>query len=150
MPESDWDPNDREGWRYSFGGRPVELARLLVDRLSGRNDLNLSMIFTPESREAWARAFQRGSAEWIQKSLAVSQTVRYPAPGMACVVCPVSHPDQTEDYTIENETLASVEFVTLLYDDEVHDWRIHQIGAPAPPRGLGFTPFPRDRASWAP
>ena len=42
--------------------------------------------------------------EWLQKSLASSMTIRYPAPGMAFVFFLLSHPDQTEPYTIEKET----------------------------------------------
>jgi len=144
MAEDAWDPNDRRGWRYSLGGRPFELAQILIERLCGRTDLDLSWAFTPESREAWKRTFnQEGSAdEWSRKSLAVSMTVRYPARGMALVLCPVSHPDQTEPYKIEGETMVSAEFVTLIYDDDVYDWRIHQIGAPASPNSLGLMPFP--------
>jgi len=33
------------------------------------------------------------------------------------------HPDHAEPFTIERETLASVEALTLLNDNHIHDWR---------------------------
>ena len=144
MREVEWDPNDRSGWRYSIGGRPIELARLFVDRLCGRNQLDVSMVCTSRSRAVWEHFFTETwrAEDWIQKALASSTTVRHPAPGMAFVFFLLSHPDQTEPFTIETETLASIEVVTLVYEEDVRDWRIHAVGAMGPPADLGLTAFP--------
>lgn len=143
MPEPKWDPNDRRGWRYSIGGRPVELGQLFVDCLCGRNQLNLSNICTPASLATWERFFQTEwkAEEWIQKALACSTLVRHPAPGMALVFFLVAHPDQTEPFTIEPETQVSAQIVTLLYDHDIHDWRIHAMGGMVPPADVGLVAF---------
>jgi hypothetical protein len=146
MTKVEWDPNDRRGWRYSIGGRPVELGQLFADRLCGRNDLNVSNVCTSRSRPTWERFFKTEwkADEWIQKALACSTLVRHPAPGMAFVYFLVAHPDQTEPFTIERETLASVEALTLLYDHEIHDWRVHAMGAMGPPSDVGLVAFPKE------
>jgi len=138
-----WDPNDRTGWRYSIGGRPVEIARLFDNRLCGRNELNVANICTSRSLAAWERFFKDEwkPEDWIQKALACSTLVRHPAPGMVFVFFVVAHPDQTEAFTIERETLASVEVMTLLYDNEIHDWRVHAMGGMGSPFEVGLVPF---------
>jgi hypothetical protein len=143
MPEAEWDPNDRRGWRYSIGGRPVELGQLIVDRLSGRNELNVSNVCTRASWPIWERYFKEDwkAEEWIQKALACSTLVRHPAPGMAFVLFVVAHPDQTEAFTIERETQVSAQIVTLLYDNDVHDWRVHAVGGAVPPSDVGKVAF---------
>jgi hypothetical protein len=140
-----WDPNDRRGWRYTIGGRPVELARLFDDRLCGRNELNVSNVCTSQSLVTWERFFKDEwkHEAWIQKALACSTLVRHPAQGMAFVFFLVAHPDQTEPFTIERETLASVQVLTLVYDHEIHDWRVHALGAMVSPSDLGLVAFPR-------
>jgi hypothetical protein len=142
----EWDPNDRRGWRYTIGGRPVELAQLFVDRLCGRNQLEVSNVCTNRSRPVWERFFEDEwkAEEWIQKALACSTTVRHPAPGMAFVFFLLTHPDQTEAFTIDRETLASAEALTLVYDQAIHDWRVHPMGAMGPPSDLGLVAFPRE------
>ena len=143
MSEPGWNPDDRRGWRYGIGGRPLELAICFVDRLCGRNSFDVSVMCTRSSLETWERYFRDDwkADEWLQKSLASSMTIRYPAPGMAFVFFLLSHPDQTEPYTIEKETKASIEAVTLHYDEQIHDWRVHAVGAMGPPSDLGLVPF---------
>lgn len=140
-----WDPNDRRGWRYSLGGRPVEVAGIFVDRLCGRNEIDVSLMCTRRSVATWERFFKEEwqAKVWIQKALATSTTVRHPAPGMAYVMLLLAHPDQTEAFTIEKETLVSAEVVCLLYDEEIHDWRVHTIGGMVSPADVGRVAFPK-------
>ncbi len=142
MPD-EWDPNDSRGWRYSLGGRPVDLAQQFVERLCGRNPLNVSNVCTSTSRATWERYFTEEwrAEEWIQKALACSTLVRHPAPGMAFVMFVVAHPDQTEAFIIERETQVSAQVVTLLYDHDIHDWRVHAVGAIVPPPDVGKVAF---------
>jgi hypothetical protein len=128
-----------------LGGRPVEVAQTLVDRLCGRNEVDVSLVCSRRSLPTWERFFKEEwkAKDWIQKALATSTTVRHPAPGMAYVMLLLTHPDQTEAFTIDKETLVSAEVVSLLYDQEIHDWRVHSVGGMAPPSDVGLVAFPR-------
>jgi hypothetical protein len=116
-----------------------------VDRLCGENQIDVSLLCSRRSLPTWERFFkvEWQAKDWIQKALATSTTVRHPAPRMAYVMLMITHPDQTEAFGIDHDTLVSAEVVTLLYDQEIHDWRVHSVGGMAPPADVGLAAFPR-------
>ena len=146
---SDWDFDDRRGWRYSTGGRPIDLAWKMLELLSaeqpGPDDPTiLSTLVTEESLAYWRKALASDPErlEWRQRYLGLLPMVRHPAPGLAYVFALPGHPDQTEPVVIERKTKATVFIFTLVYDEDLHDWKIHSLGPPTPPAALGKTPFP--------
>ena len=144
----EWDFDDRRGWRYSTGGRPVELAWQMLSLLSGEQpapeDLTtLSSIVTDASLTNWKTALdsEQDRLIWRQRHLGLLPVVRHPAPDIAYVFALPGHPDQTEPVLIEKSTKATAFIFTLVYDDEIHDWKIHSLGSPTPPDDLEKTPF---------
>ena len=141
-----WSFDDRTGWRYSYGGRPVEQTSRFLRLLTGedRVDIHLLSIVTDASLDTWQRFFD--GSEWSadsykKKNLGLMPLVRHPAPDMAYVFCPLIHPDQTEQFTIDKETQASVEIATLLYDVKIRDWKVHTLGGPISPHDVEIEPF---------
>jgi hypothetical protein len=150
MSDPGWDFDDRRGWRYSTGGRPVELAlqllRLLIAEEPIPEDTTpLSGLVTAASLSNWETTIgsEQERLVWRQRNLGLLQLVRHPAPDMAYVFALPVHPDQTETVVIEKTTKVTAFIFTLVYDHEIHDWKIHALGPPAPPAALGKTPFPR-------
>lgn len=143
--ETHWT-DDRDGWRYSESTRPVELAILLTAVLCGwRSVADVEALLTAglAPRLTQYLAEDWNPADWVRLAMGVSTTVRHPGPGMAYVLLPHLHPDQDEAFVIEKETLKPVTWVTLLYDDDAEDWRIHQVGEAVRPEDLGISPYPR-------
>lgn len=137
--------DDISGWRYSYGGRPFELARTFLDLLTGKADaIPLVSLVTQKSLATWTAFFKTvNHEEWRQKSYGIAPMVRHPGPDICYVMCMVMHPDQTEPVVIKETTKVSADLLTLLYDNEVRDWRVHCLGAPAPPESVGREPFPK-------
>ena len=131
--------------RYSLGGRPVELTGVWLAMLRGEIRGDYTSLVTEQSRSTWERFFESEweAAEYVRRAHGDSTMVRHPGPGIAYVFCLIGHPDQTEPFTIEKQTKASVDVLTLLYDSDIHDCRVHQFGAPTPSEAVGLASFPR-------
>ncbi len=120
---------------------------MMLDLLKAeKSDLTvvpLSGLVTASSLPRWKAVLDSADQgrQWRQRNNGIMPLVRHPAPNIAYVFCPLMHPDQTEPVVIERETQASADIFTLVYDDEIHDWKIHQFGAPASPQDLGEVPF---------
>lgn len=147
---SEWDFDDRRGWRYTTGGRPVELAWQMLSLLSAEEPANedktaLSGLVTESSRDYWEGAIDSEGERlaWRRRHLGLLPLVRHPAPDVAYVFALPGHPDQTEPVVIERTTKATAFIFTLVYDHDVHDWKIHALGPPTTPAALDKTPFPR-------
>ena len=146
---AEWDFDDRRGWRYSTGGRPVELAWQMLRLLSGEQpapeDLDDPLLHCHGREPDKSAVFQLDSEQdrltWRQWHLGLLPVVRHPAPDIAYVFALRGHPDQTEPVLIEKTTKATAFIFTLVYDDEIHQWKIHSLGRPTPPDDLGKTPF---------
>jgi len=96
---------------------------------------------TASSWSKWEADIQAGlPTPWLNQLLHMSTRVRYPAEGMAYVVCVIAHPDQDEPFTIEKEGLFPAHVITLLWEQEA--WKVHQVGGDAvPPHAVGKKAF---------
>ena len=131
---------DRSEWRYEDGGPALLAAHTFIgllkspdlsDRLAEVKDL-----VTAESWPTWTAHIQEGlSAPFLNEFTHQSTRVRYPAEGMAYVLYPVLHPDQTDPVTIETPTVMAANWVTLLLEGD--QWKVHQIGELVAPAALG-------------
>lgn len=137
------DLDEISGWRYTYGGRPFELARIFLDLLTGKADaVPLVSVVSEASLKTWTAFFETiNHEEWIQKSYGIAPMVRHPGPDISYVLCVVMHPDQTEAVVIMETTKVTADLITLLYEADVQDWRIHSLGAPAPPESVGRETF---------
>ena len=148
MTLRDFDPNDRDGWRYSFGGRPVEVTSLFLGLIRGelRGGAHLADAVTIASLATWeAYVSDNQRIENQHRTWEISLTVRHPGPDICYVFCLPGHPDQTEP-VLRGEAgpeLVTAEIVTLLYDSTVHDWRVHTFGGMLDPADVGLERFPK-------
>jgi len=92
---------------------------------------------TPVSWPIWQRIIREGGVDLhhLLKFTHWSQTVRYPADGMAFVTCPITHPDHTEEFVIEEATHVWANIVTLVLGQG--KWGVHQMGEIVAPAALG-------------
>ena len=136
---------DRSKWRYEDGGKPLEVAKNFVqllrsDDVVARLDEVKNMV-TAASWPIWQRIIREGGVDphHLLQFTHWSQTVRYPADGMAFVTCPITHPDHTEEFVIEQPAQIWANIVTLVL--EAGDWRVFQIGEIVSPAAVGMQAY---------
>jgi hypothetical protein len=132
---------NRSKWRYEEGGKPLDVASSFIDLLKsddvkGRLTELKSMV-SAASWPTWGRTIREGGVDsrHLLQYTHVSTTVRYPADGMAFVVWPVTHPDHTEAFVIEETRAIYANIVTLVLEEG--EWKVHQIGEIVSPAALG-------------
>jgi hypothetical protein len=135
---------DRSKWKYEDGGRPLEVATRFVAWLQSPERIaeDGQAMATKASWPAWQRWVAAPTEERIHSVREIthfSLKVRYPAGGMAYVLCPITHPDQDEALIVTEPAQAWMNVVTLLF--EGGDWKVHQVGRMLPPAEVGLQAY---------
>ena len=137
---------DRSRWRYDVNGAPLRTAeafRNWVDGLPASLDAG-STLTTETAWPIFRRQAFEGTLSRIRPELFhMSSKVRYPAEGMAYVLCPVLHPDQDEIVVFDASEIVSISTLVFTLVLERGEWRIFALGldTPVPPADVGKTAY---------
>jgi hypothetical protein len=119
---------------------PLTVAMIFKSLLSQEDSeerlMSLRLLSTPESVEAWG---DYAATKEMLEDHGMSTLPNYPAPGIAYVKL---MPNVDEPIVVTGPMLMEVSILTLQYRQELDPpgWRVHQVGAPAPPDQMPGTP----------
>lgn len=133
---------DRSRWRYEDGGPALFAAQQFIawiHQLPANVDVGQALT-TSSSWSRWRLAAIDGTlSTWIAKGWGTSVKVRYPADGMAYVLCLPMHPEETAPKLISGPSVSFMEVITLLAERD--QWKVFSLGRMIAPNELGLTAY---------